>query len=116
MKPKRTRTKSALTARGSTRHWRKIRQEVLDRDDHVCHWCGKHATQADHLIARAEGGLDDADNLVASCGPCNAKRGVITRENIAIFSGRRTPTHPSEAKISPIITETYSDVWQPNQS
>ena len=41
-----------------------------------CHWCGKNkATQADHLIELDRGGDHSLDNLVPSCGPCNAARG-----------------------------------------
>ncbi|MBS2533855.1 HNH endonuclease [Catenulispora sp. NF23] len=30
----------------------------------------------DHLIPRARGGTDHRDNLVASCTPCNLRRGA----------------------------------------
>ena len=41
-----------------------------------CHWCGKaKATQADHLIELDRGGDHSLENLVPSCGPCNAARG-----------------------------------------
>jgi hypothetical protein len=41
-----------------------------------CYWCGKPATEADHLIPFIEGGEDSSDNLVSSCKPCNARRGA----------------------------------------
>lgn len=68
---------SALTARGSTRRWRKIRDWILERDDHVCqhpvdgHRCGAPATTAGHIIRREHGGGDGSDNLRAECGDCN---------------------------------------------
>ncbi|CAB4145510.1 HNHc domain containing protein [uncultured Caudovirales phage] len=41
-----------------------------------CHWCGKEATEADHLIAYVDGGENDPSNLVSACKSCNAKRGA----------------------------------------
>ncbi len=63
-------------AHGSTRAWRKTRARVLHRDNHRCHWCGDHATHADHLIPRSHGGPDTPDNLVAACAACNLSRGA----------------------------------------
>lgn len=55
--------------------WKAIRQAVLDRDGHICVWCGREATEADHYpIPKSQGGRDTMDNLVASCKPCNASR------------------------------------------
>ncbi|CAB4176047.1 HNHc domain containing protein [uncultured Caudovirales phage] len=48
----------------------------------LCHWCGRNtATQADHLVELDAGGSDSIDNLVASCGPCNSRRGQKYRAN-----------------------------------
>jgi 5-methylcytosine-specific restriction endonuclease McrA len=54
-----------------------IRLAVLARDGYSCHWCGGDATTADHLTERARGGGDSIDNYVASCKPCNSRRGAI---------------------------------------
>ena len=66
---------SALTDRGGTRRWRKIRARILDRDGHRCSYCGGPADQVDHILARANGGGDDEDNLTACCKTCNLARG-----------------------------------------
>lgn len=62
-------------AGGSTRAWRKLRDAVLERDDHTCKYCGAHATHADHLHPRSMGGADTEANLVAACADCNLLRG-----------------------------------------
>ncbi|GAF78328.1 unnamed protein product, partial [marine sediment metagenome] len=64
----------------NTHRWRKLRKAILNRDDHTCAWCGGVATEADHVIARAEGGDPfDPSNIVASCRGCNATRGGYTK-------------------------------------
>ena len=44
-----------------------------------CHWCGKPLTldtsTLDHKIPLALGGLDNANNWVLACEPCNHDRG-----------------------------------------
>jgi 5-methylcytosine-specific restriction endonuclease McrA len=42
----------------------------------ACVFCGVgDGLQTDHLIPRSRGVADSADNLVWSCGGCNASRG-----------------------------------------
>jgi 5-methylcytosine-specific restriction endonuclease McrA len=55
-----------------------VRREILERDQHVCHWCGGLGNTVDHVVPRRDGGTNDPSNLVAACGPCNSKhRGRI---------------------------------------
>lgn len=61
---------------GSTRAWRKLRAEVLERDGWTCRYCGGVATHADHVVARANGGPDSPANLVGSCRTCNLAKGA----------------------------------------
>lgn len=52
---------------------KRLRLEVLRRDGYKCHYC--HTADApltvDHVIPRALGGPDIAENLVACCQDCN---------------------------------------------
>jgi 5-methylcytosine-specific restriction endonuclease McrA len=55
------------------------RKKRLFEKSNRCHWCDKimmyeEATQ-DHVIPIARGGLNNANNIVLSCRPCNSKRG-----------------------------------------
>jgi Restriction endonuclease len=70
---------SALSPRGSTRAWRRIRAAVLARDAWRCHWCGRPAATVDHLVPRARGGDDNPANLTAACSRCNSSRGAGIR-------------------------------------
>lgn len=61
---------------GSTRQWRTIRAQILERDGYRCHYCGAPANTVDHLKPYAYGGTDDPSNLVAACSPCNLHKGA----------------------------------------
>lgn len=60
---------------GSTRAWRRLRAQVLDRDHHRCQatdpatglLCEAPATTAGHILARELGGRDVPDNVRAEC-------------------------------------------------
>lgn len=55
---------------------KRVRYEVLRRDDHRCRYCGASAPDAkltvDHVVPVALGGSDDPSNLVTACRDCNA--------------------------------------------
>lgn len=72
----------SLTARGSTRSWRRLRALVLDRDGGRCQVptaqgqpCQASASHVDHIVPRSRGGTDALANLRAACPPCNLRRG-----------------------------------------
>ena len=62
------------SARGYGAAHRAVRLAVLQRDGWRCHWCGRPANEADHLVPLHLGGATTAENLVASCRRCNAGR------------------------------------------
>lgn len=55
---------------------KRLRYEILRRDNHACRYCGATAPQVklnvDHVIPQALGGSDKPTNLVTSCADCNA--------------------------------------------
>lgn len=53
--------------RGYDHQWRRIRAAFLKANPY-CSVCGAPATDAHHKIAKAEGGPDTFDNLIAFCG------------------------------------------------
>lgn len=65
----------AIPAYYRTHEWHTLRRRVLERDGHVCAYCGERASTADHVLARGHGGMDALENLVACCGICNAVAG-----------------------------------------
>lgn len=55
---------------------RRLRFEILKRDNHTCRYCGASAPDVkltvDHVVPTTLGGNDEPTNLVAACQPCNA--------------------------------------------
>jgi hypothetical protein len=59
---------------------KKVRFEVFKRDGFTCVYCGSHPPNVilhcDHVVAVANGGGNDIDNLVTSCDACNFGKGA----------------------------------------
>ena len=52
----------------------KVRQQVLDRDHHICVRCGSELDlEVHHRIAAADGGPLELWNLEAVCGECHRR-------------------------------------------
>lgn len=55
---------------------KRLRFEILRRDNHACRYCGVTAPEAklvvDHVIPEVLGGTTDPSNLVTACEPCNS--------------------------------------------
>lgn len=62
--------------------WKRVRREILERDDHKCQiaspGCTRTATEVDHILPAALDptgrGWFDPDNLRATCRWCNLQR------------------------------------------
>lgn len=66
---------------GSTREWRKIRAQILERDHHRCTWRGpagqcpnRSQLHVDHVQPLADGGTNDPSNLRTLCQHHHAER------------------------------------------
>lgn len=56
---------------------KRLRYEILRRDNYSCYYCGTRASAEnpitiDHVIPRALGGPNSPENLAAACQDCNA--------------------------------------------
>lgn len=60
----------------TTRVSRRLRFEILRRDNHTCRYCGAIAPDVkltvDHVMPAALGGSNDPTNLVTACVDCNS--------------------------------------------
>jgi len=54
------------------------RENVFERDDHICQYCGRKFHEIDlsidHVIPRERGGSNTWANLVTACKACNTKK------------------------------------------
>lgn len=61
---------------------KRLRYEILRRDQHTCRYCGASAPDAplrvDHVTPVALGGTDEPSNLATSCEPCNSGKSSST--------------------------------------
>lgn len=61
---------------------KRLRYEILRRDQHTCRYCGAPAPDVplriDHVTPVALGGSDDPGNLVTACEPCNSGKTSTT--------------------------------------
>ena len=61
---------------------KRLRYEVLHRDNHTCRYCGGSAPDVvltvDHVTPVSLGGADTPNNLVAACRDCNAGKTSTT--------------------------------------
>lgn len=55
---------------------KRLRYEILRRDNHACRYCGATAPEVkltvDHVLPTALGGDNDPTNLVTACAGCNS--------------------------------------------
>lgn len=60
---------------------KRLRFEILRRDNHACRYCGRGAPEVtltvDHVVPTTLGGRDDPTNLVAACVDCNAGKASV---------------------------------------
>lgn len=70
------------------------RLETLKRDGFTCTYCGRRPPEVvlhvDHIVPKAEGGPDELENYVTSCGPCNLGKGArpLLTVTPCVFCGR----------------------------
>ena len=95
-------------------HRRKItRKAVLARDAWTCQYCGRQATglTVDHVIPRSRGGESVWENIVASCAPCNRKKGNRTPHE-ARMQPARIPKPPGPNVFIRIAAPRVPTAWE----
>ena len=83
-------------------HRRKItRRAVFARDGWACQYCGARSNlTVDHVIPRSKGGSSDWENIVASCAPCNRRKGDRLPGQAGMHP-RRRPARAEPARLHP---------------
>ncbi len=94
-------------------HRRKItRRAVFARDDWTCQYCGARSNlTVDHVIPRSKGGASSWDNIVASCAPCNRRKGdALPRQ--AGMQLLKQPRTPNPQVFIQVASPTIPAAWR----
>ena len=94
-------------------HRRKItRRAVFARDDWTCQYCGSRSNlTVDHVVPRSKGGPSSWENIVASCAPCNRRKGnALPRQ--AGMNLSRQPGTPSPNVFIHVASPTIPAAWR----
>ena len=94
-------------------HRRKItRRAVFARDNWTCQYCGSRSNlTVDHVIPRSKGGGSSWDNIVASCAPCNRRKGDALPRQVGMRL-LKPPRTPSATVFIHVASPTIPVAWQ----
>ncbi|HVD11113.1 MAG TPA: HNH endonuclease [Gaiellaceae bacterium] len=94
---------------------RKIsRRALFARDRWQCQYCGSESGKLtlDHVVPRSRGGESIWENVVASCAPCNLRKGNRTPDEVQMRL-QRNPRPPAPALFVTLSAPRIPDRWQP---
>lgn len=67
---------------------KRLRFEILRRDNHTCRYCGALAPdvplRVDHVTPEALGGRTEPSNLVTTCEPCNSGKSSVALDGAMV--------------------------------
>jgi 5-methylcytosine-specific restriction endonuclease McrA len=95
-------------------HRRKItRKAVLARDSWTCQYCGSErgGLTVDHVIPRSRGGESVWENIVASCAPCNRRKGNRLPREIQMHP-KNPPRPPGPNVFIRVAAPTPPAIWE----
>ena len=94
-------------------HRRKItRRAVFARDNWTCQYCGSRSNlTVDHVIPRSKGGDSSWTNIVASCAPCNRRKGDALLRQVGMQLRKQFRT-PSAHVFIHVASPTIPVAWQ----
>jgi 5-methylcytosine-specific restriction endonuclease McrA len=95
-------------------HRRRItRRAVFARDHWTCQYCGSRTNlTVDHVVPRSRGGGSGWENIVASCAPCNRRKGDKLPDQAGMHL-RRQPRAPSPHVFIHVASPTIPQAWHP---
>lgn len=106
---------------------KRLRYEILRRDDHTCRYCGGKAPDVritiDHVVPLALGGIDEPENLVAACVDCNTGKSSVPvaaplvqdveqdAMRWAAAMKRASEIQAAESDSRRLYVEAFEDAW-----
>jgi 5-methylcytosine-specific restriction endonuclease McrA len=95
-----------------TRKRKITRRAVFARDSWTCQYCGARSNlTVDHVVPRSKGGSSTWENIVASCAPCNRRKGDRHPRDVGMHP-RRAPRIPSPHVFIHVASPTIPAAWR----
>jgi 5-methylcytosine-specific restriction endonuclease McrA len=93
-------------------HRRKItRRAVFARDEWTCQYCGSRSNlTVDHVVPKSKGGGSSWENIVASCAPCNRRKGDALPRQVGMRLLRQ-PRTPNQNVFIHVASPTIPSAW-----
>jgi len=93
-------------------HRRKItRRAVFARDEWTCQYCGSRSNlTVDHVVPKSKGGGSSWENIVASCAPCNRRKGDALPRQVGMRLLRQ-PRTPNPNVFIHVASPTIPSAW-----
>ena len=90
------------------------RRAVFARDLGTCQYCGaeRPTLTVDHVIPRSRGGESVWENIVASCAPCNRRKGNRLPREVRMHP-RNRPRPPGPTVFIRIAAPRTPAAWEP---
>jgi 5-methylcytosine-specific restriction endonuclease McrA len=91
---------------------RKItRRAVFARDGWACQYCGSRTNlTVDHVVPRSKGGVSSWENIVASCAPCNRRKGDALPRQVGMRLLKK-PRTPGPSVFIHVASPTIPSAW-----
>ena len=90
-----------------TTAYKKVRLQVLARDNYTCRYCQGVADTVDHLVALVNGGDPlSPENMASACRKCNSSKGA---RSAPLFLARSSTPYAFPAPISPTRAKPVED-------
>jgi 5-methylcytosine-specific restriction endonuclease McrA len=92
------------------------KKNIIKRDDAICQYCAcklnsKNST-VDHVLPKSRGGVNSWTNLVASCHPCNLRKGNRTPSE-ANMKLLRQPQAPGKDVVHIVLLDQHKNkLWE----
>lgn len=94
-------------------HRRISRRALFARDGWRCQYCGSTGRLTlDHVVPRSRGGNSVWENVVASCAPCNHRKGDRLPDEVQMHP-MVAPRPPAAALFITLAASHIPDGWRP---
>ena len=92
------------------------KKNIIKRDKNICQYCASKLTSknstVDHVLPKSRGGGNSWTNLVASCHPCNLRKGNRTPSE-ANMKLLRPPQQPGKDVVHIVLMDEHRNkLWE----